>query len=266
MKWHSPCGKWNHRARKESKWFFEDDTSRVYCREEEGQWSVWQQIPCRTRRKRFSQMENEYVEEPPIETWVIASGYMDKGNYAMTGKGNQEYIAEEIDEESAVASEPASYDGLGPLERELQQVDPALQWAIEEVSLPADGGRAIIDTIKDGRGRCISDGSLKNLFGTSAYKFMLDDHNAYIGMNRVPGMDRDQTSYRSELCGMLGNVILVNALCRAFSIASATEITIACDNESAIWKTFSEDAPDANDASGDILCALRHQINESPLT
>ena len=110
--------------------------------------------------------------------------------------------------------------------------------------MPADGGRAIVDAIKDGRGRCISDGSLKNPFGTSAYKFML----AYIGMNRVPGMDRDQTSYRSKLCGMFGNVILVNALCRALSITSTSEITMACDNESAIWKTFAEEAPDTNDA------------------
>ena len=98
--------------------------------------------------------------------------------------------------------------------------------------MPVDGGRAIIEAIKDGRVRCISDDSLNNLFGTMAFMCMLDDHNAYIGMNRVPGMGRGKTSYRSELCGMLGNVILVNTLCRAFIITSTSEMIMACNNES----------------------------------
>jgi len=135
------------------------------------------------------------------------------------------------------------------------------------MELPSDDGRRIAEEIRAGNARCISDGSLKNLFGTSAFKFMLNNDSAYLGRNRVPGMDRDQNSYRSELCGMLGNVIVINAICRAFCITEPFDITMACDNESAIWKTFfAEDEPIQSDCSCDILFALRRQLQISPLT
>ena len=72
----------------------------------------------------------------------------------------------------------------------LGQVDPSLQWAIEDLELPEDGGTAIATKICEGKGRCISDGSLKELFGTSAFKFMMGKLPTYIGRNRVPGTDR----------------------------------------------------------------------------
>ena len=78
-------------------------------------------------------------------------------------------------------------------------------------------------------------------------------------------MDRDQTSYRSELCSLLGNVILINAICRAQVISHPFKMIMACDNKSAIWKTFLDEEPTHGDASCDLLFAIRHQIETSPL-
>ena len=65
----------------------------------------------------------------------------------------------------------------------LGKVDPSLQWAIEDLELPEDGGAAIAMKIRSGKGGCISDGSLKELFGTSAFKFMMGKMPTYIGRN-----------------------------------------------------------------------------------
>ena len=83
---------------------------------------------------------------------------------------------------------------------------------------------------------------------------------AYTGKNRVPGTDRDQTSYRSKLCGMLGNIILLNACCKAFGIKEAHEMILACNNKRALWKSFDEEEPQQSDASSDILMAICFQL------
>ena len=86
-----------------------------------------------------------------------------------------------------------------------------------------------------------------------------------MGKNHIPGMDRDQDSYRSELCGMLGNVIMVNAVWEAFRITKPHMVIMACDNKSALWKTFCDDEPRQSDASSDILLAILHQLQQLSL-
>jgi hypothetical protein len=163
------------------------------------------------------------------------------------------------------ADQEEECDADTKLRNVLGQVDPSLQWAIEELDLPEDGGTAIATKIRSGKGRCISDGSLKELFGTSAFKFMMGKMPTYIGRNRVPGTDRDQDSYRSELCGMLGNVIMINAICEAHNITETYDMTMGCDNISALWKSFDDADTRQTDASSDILMAIRYQMKKLPL-
>ena len=89
------------------------------------------------------------------------------------------------------------------LMEQLALVPDSLQWVIEDVKLPMDGGEAIANAILTGNGQYMSDGSLKDDFGTSGYMAMIPDQkNTYEGKNCVPGLDDEQNSYRSELCGL----------------------------------------------------------------
>ena len=134
------------------------------------------------------------------------------------------------------------------------------------MELPEDGGAAIAMKIRSGKGGCISDESLKEIFGTSAFKFMMGKIPTYIGRNRIPGTtDRDQDSYRSEICGMLENVIVINAICEAHNITEEYKITMRCDNISALRKSFDDADTRQTDASSDILMAIRYQMKKSPL-
>ena len=69
----------------------------------------------------------------------------------------------------------------------------------------------------------VCDGSLKDRVGTSA--FVLCDaatQSRIIGVNIVPGPLQDGDSYRCELAGLYGSVLLVNLLCQHFAIPTGS--------------------------------------------
>jgi hypothetical protein len=58
---------------------------------------------------------------------------------------------------------------------------------------------------------------------------------------------------------------MVNAICNTHAITEPHQITLACDNKSALWKAFDDNEPRHSDASSDVLMAIRYQMKESPL-
>ena len=80
--------------------------------------------------------------------------------------------------------------GVRTLQDQLDLVDESLQWLIKDIDLPRDEGTAIAHAITTRNGKCMSDGSLKDLLGTSACTFLLaNDENTYVGRNVVPEED-----------------------------------------------------------------------------
>ena len=139
------------------------------------------------------------------------------------------------------------------LEDTIRRVPYALRWAIESMKIPADNGRAIAERIIRDEGQCACDGSVKEKLGTSAAIFMnVPKERQYEIKNRTPGADIDQNSYRSELCGILANLIAVGCIVKTHDITEGT-VTIACDNESALWASFGDREPHTGDASHDII-------------
>ena len=261
-KWRQPLGDFLTGGVTQCKWRLCEDDQRIYERanEDEG-WNIWCQRPTRSRRKTYYRLGEQSATCPESAPVSVTQ----RGNeIAATSVGTNCGTAEACTMDTNEGGSSREIEDLS-LAQILESVDPSLQWAIEDLELPADGGRSIAEAIRTDMGRCISDGSLKELFGTSAFKFMMGEKPTYVGKNRVPGTDRDQTSYRSELCGMLGNVIMVNAVCKAFGITEEFPMTMACDNISALWKSFDEEEPRQSDASSDILMAIRHQLELSPL-
>ena len=217
------------------------------------------------RRRRINGMfarTEEAVEQLPRNLSVAITD-----NRAGLGT-NLTYLRETLSmrQDKEQVSTDTDTSARGSFRDELDKVHHSLQWVVEDVSLPEDNGAALAEAIRANQGRCMSDGSLKDLFGTSGFVSMLkDEQKNYAGTNRIPGEDNDQSSYRSELVGLLANVIIHNALCRAHNITDDHEIIIGCDNESAIWTAFGDDHIAADVASSDILHAIHYQIKASPL-
>lgn len=88
------------------------------------------------------------------------------------------------------------------------------------------------DGIRTGTACAVSDGSFKNEYRTSAgiltYSSHEDpgDHIQFV--NSVPGISADQSSYRSELAGVLGILQITEAIVQNHNLTSGL-ITITLD-------------------------------------
>ena len=169
-------------------------------------------------------------------------------------------LVDEVEEHTHTLTTPTT------LQEQLKMVPDSLQWAIKDIQLPADNGSAIAEAIQTGNGKCMSDGSLNEDFGTSAFVALTKNkEDSYEGKNCVPGEDDEQSSYRSELCGILGNAIVMNAICQLHHVTEPCEMIVGCDNEAALWNAYGETELSAQMASVDIVAAIREQTRMSPL-
>jgi hypothetical protein len=155
----------------------------------------------------------------------------------------------------------------GTLESCISNGDEGWRWAVERFAV-ADGGRTLAEAIRRGRAIAVSDGSYKDDFGTAAY--VLEGETA---ANRIvcalatPGIPEDQSSFRSELAGLYGIVMMVQAICHQFGITSGG-IEVGCDGLIALQRAFGEDfmvTPDIKDSDYDLLSATRKILAESPV-
>jgi hypothetical protein len=77
-----------------------------------------------------------------------------------------------------------------------------------------------------------------------------------------------QEAYRSELAGLLGTVLLVEAIVSFFDLSnSACAITIACDSLSALLNSFDTSRPITVDKNHfNLLWAIRSKLEDSRIT
>jgi hypothetical protein len=83
-------------------------------------------------------------------------------------------------------------------------------------------------------------------------------------LNVVPGHPDDQGAYRSELAGLYGIVLVVNWLCEWAGLTTG-KIEVGCDGLSALNKAFDSWPLEPQDPHFDMLSAIRHMIQASPL-
>ena len=262
--WETPCGAWKSEATTHSQWTYGGQQDELYEKVgTEERWRLWKRhatnIPRRRRTGLFKETE-EIVNERELNTSVCI---IDRRTGLNDDLVNMTDVLETMTKANVETQQEAA---AGTLREELDRIHHSLQWVVEDIELPGDNGSALAAAIQEGQGRCMSDGSLKDLFGTSGFTSMMaDETKNYVGANRVPGEDDEQSSYRSELIGILANILVHNALCKAHGITERHEITIGCDNESAIWTAFGGEDIEAGAASSDILHAIRYQLRKSPL-
>jgi hypothetical protein len=131
-----------------------------------------------------------------------------------------------------------------------------LQWALPYIECP-DDLLPIASGIRAGTTIAVTDGSFKLHRGTSAFTLVdLASGTQLTGANHVPGLPNDHCSYRSELTGILGTVILIDIVCTFFRITSG-HVTIGCDNLEAGRHGISfESPPTPSDDHFDIISAI----------
>jgi hypothetical protein len=147
----------------------------------------------------------------------------------------------------------------------LQQLPQDAHWAIARCSPIDDNGTYLANAIRAGTAVAVSDGSLKNRFGTAAFTVEGPTRKHQItGVNIVPGPIFDGQSYRCEISGLIGTVLVINAICRFHHITSG-RVTIACDNDAAIHIFDHGYLPNPQKDSYDLVMALWKLIRESPI-
>ena len=272
--WRQPVREYMQTSCQHAKWRYEEITNRIYERMEDGNWKIWSGINKRARtvrQGRFKPTDGHCdqinhllpiarIERRPRSNII----YLNTSNGISTE--SQQYERDNLEEGSVESNDTPSIHSPSFEETLDNTTDKALMWALEELNLPRDQGKEIATSILANEGRCMSDGSLKDLFGTSAFTFLLKDReNGYVGRNRVPGQDLDQSSYRSELCGILGNIMMINAICKHHGITGEYTVKVGCDSESALWNCFGAKFVSTKMASFDLVKAIRYQIATSPI-
>ena len=252
-------------CRKYVTWMWDRRSESLYERDGQ-QWTRWIRQRRRTRtRQFFTTGDFERDKEPH---WQVAIVTRTARSHIATHEGNAQFAAWNHDrvESTREDGHPGIVTRQRTLESIIRRIPRSLQWAIEDITIPSDNGRGIANRIIQGRGRCACDGSVKDHLGTAAAVFMdVEDDEAYIVRNRTPGHDDEIHSFRSELCGILPNILLVNSIAEAHDIQDGV-VTVGCDNESALWTAFGNGDVNASDPSFDLIKIIRHHIRESPIT
>ena len=117
----------------------------------EDSWRVWRQITTRSRVKKCINT-NEVIDRDNIPTmFQVTSVARRHRHHIVTSVGST--IVEVVGGGTNSDENDRCTDFI---ENNLKGPPASLQWAIEDLELPADR-----EAIRDGKGRCISDGSLK---------------------------------------------------------------------------------------------------------
>ena len=260
-----PMGGYYRASRRHTKWLYEVQSESLYNKEGR-QWRRWRRTRRRTRTQIYEPTDE--TEDNAQRQWCVAivttiprTGKIVLEGYAKNGGRN------ENDGEKGAHME---VDTPGGQQRTLQDVinniPKNLEWVVETITLPQDNGRQIAEAIIKDRGKCICDGSVKDKLGTASAHFMgVKKENKYKAYNRTPGSDDDVISYRSEMCGILANVVVVNSIATVHDIQEGT-VTIGCDNESALWAVCGDADIKAGDSSADIIKIIRHNMEQGPIT
>ena len=259
--WARRLGPWQPHTIDKHEWWYDRENDHLY-RSTQGTWERWTKMIQRTRGSGYVRAEQAH-EMPPLTahpTIII----LRPNSYVAYFHGIDRHTTRETRDEQrdGQCNEEQQLMNLGDA---LMARDESIQWAIERVKLPDDEGEHIASLLRAGQCEAICDGSLKEGFGTSAgFLKGVDDTHGYQCFNRVPGQDDDQSSYRSELCGILGHIIILTTIARMYNITEG-QVLLGCDNESALWTAFGTKPIRSTDPCNDILHTIRHHVHQSEL-
>ena len=257
--WNTPLGTWDARSRQHARWMYDPASTSLYERRG-AQWIRWAAIIRRTRTRQYE--EAEEAGGAMHSRWRIAQVTTSTRGRTVVYEGSDRQTQEEDELTDDEETEETSVST--GIKEAIDEMEESIKWVIEEVTIPEDNGLHIANQISQGTAKYISDGSTKDDLGTAAAVYLAKEEFSYFVRNRTPGSDDDQSSYRSELCGILANVLMLKTIVRIHGIKEG-KVTIACDNESALWMSFGATQATTGDACFDLIRVIHHAISNSTI-
>ena len=254
-------GNYHRQARSHMQWLYSRPDESLYRRRQDG-WYRWKRIRRRTRTALYEPTgEMTRVIQGQWEAAVV----LEYPNYPRVEYCGHKKFRTEGQDTQDQNNDTERRDPSPTLAGAIRRLPMALQWVMERCTLPKDDGKEIAERVEAGRGQCMSDASVQDQLGTAAALFIgVHEDNNYDVRNRTPGKDEDQSSYRSEACGILANIMMVNIICKRHNVQRG-EVELGCDNEGVLWKIFGPSEPNTGDTAFDILKVIRAQIDDSPI-
>jgi hypothetical protein len=137
-------------------------------------------------------------------------------------------------------------------------------WCFDFLDFPVDYEPLLID-IQNGHIVLISDGSYHPELRKETAAWILEGTSSHIQLSGriiTPGVEEDQSAYRSKLAGILAAIRVINALLAYHNINPT--IMLQCDCEAGINKAFDlETIHTIRDSNHDLLQAIQHELTFS---
>ena len=244
-----PLKQWNTAIAQDSEWiwWYDSQAHSLWQRLSDNTWQVWESHDTRSKyfRRAFSATSTEgfsparcSVSPRPHSTVLL--------NFDFHSQHRPQSVP------------PSS------LSDRLAALPSSAHWAVKRC-LFQGSLITLADAIQQGTAVAVSDGSYKLRLGTSGYIITTPDISSHIpGINRVPGPLKEGDSYRCELAGTYGILLVGNAIATHYAISQGRCI-IACDNDAAIRVCQPGFIPEPGEDSYDLVNAIYHLLKSSPI-
>jgi hypothetical protein len=146
----------------------------------------------------------------------------------------------------------------------IAHLPPEQKWAICYIDAPS-GTLPVAQAISSFQCFAVTDASLKDGCGTAAFILVgaSNDH-AIRAVNLVPGPIPNGNSFRCELSGIYGILVVIHIVCTIHNITSGS-VHLRCDNRSSLRVFEPWFIPDPNSDSFDLINAIWQMLRTSPL-
>jgi hypothetical protein len=268
-----PLGSWLVDPSDSWQWFY-DPTSNALYHKTDDDWQAY--TPTSSRSTHSSRPTNKAFKlnpsifiPPNIRSLEPAttrplSSLHDSDTVIFTGSAQPHQPA------AQQAEEPTLQPGM-TLQEAVTMLPESEKWAVESCNIPENVDFVIAQAIRNGIAVAASDGSFDEATGiaTSGYQLCsatteLQFDNSITGANQSPGEAEDQSSYRSELAGILGVLVMVQSLCTLYEIQEGA-IEVALDNKSAAEQSAGDWLLRPRQRDYDMLLDIRSWLQVLPI-
>ena len=238
VKEHMKRNIWNNNSRDKHLWWFVKVENRIYQKVDDF-FQIW--IPNGRNSRRVRYKKSEHIELDIPEGAEPASIIMNRSTIQVITSSTIEG-GNNINKEN-----PLDWNRYG--------------WITKKINMKGNG-EELAEDVRSKKAKIVCDGSYKDGISTSCFITIGD--NPIVGNNKIPGRKKDQNSYRAELGGVLGSVILTKACCNKNNVEEGL-ITIGCDNKGVVDALNGYRRPNSRWKSFDLVCRIRKKMEQSQI-
>ena len=171
---------------------------------------------------------------------------------------------------ATLVPQPAPPQAPTTLQEAVHQLDPTEKWAVSQWRC-VDNGASMAQALQSHTAIGVSDGSQGDLHSTSG--FILTRRTKWkkeckfanaSGTNVVPGIPEEQDSYRAELGGLMGLMVMAKVICQVHAVTQGS-LEVGLDGESAYKAVFETEQVEVNAKAADLIRAIKESITQLPL-